>query len=58
MDHLANPPPCLHRSQIMTFARAVEPVGLRGVRSYFLRQRCGHVETRERDSQQPETRQG
>ena len=58
MDHLANPPPCLHCSQMMTFARAVEPVGLRRARSYFLCQRCGHVETRERDSQQPENRRG
>ena len=57
MDHLANPPPCLHCSQMMTFARAVEPVGLRHARSYFLCQRCGHVETRERESQ-PENRQG
>jgi hypothetical protein len=30
--------------------------GLRRAQSYFLCQRCGHVETRERDSQQPENR--
>ena len=53
MDHLANPPPCLHCNQMMTFARSVPGGGLRRAQSYFLCQRCGHVETRERDSQQP-----
>jgi hypothetical protein len=39
---------------MMTFARAVVPVGLRRERSYFLCQRCGRVGTREQDILQPE----